>query len=79
MMPEMDGFEFICEINKHPTWQHIPIVVLTAMDLSETQQQFLKTRSINFLKKGGVSTPQLLTYLRDHIALLQSRNNTTNR
>jgi signal transduction histidine kinase/DNA-binding response OmpR family regulator len=79
MMPEMDGFEFICEINKHPTWQHIPIVVLTAMDLSETQQQFLKTRSINFLKKGGLSTPQLLTYLRDHIALLQSRNNTTNR
>ena len=34
MMPEMDGFEFAARVRQHPEWRSIPIVVLTANDLT---------------------------------------------
>ena len=34
MMPEMDGFAFVGEVRKHPEWRNIPIVVVTAKDIS---------------------------------------------
>jgi CheY-like chemotaxis protein len=34
MMPEMDGFEFIATLRQNPAWQAIPVVVVTAVDLT---------------------------------------------
>ena len=34
MMPEMDGFQLVAEIQKHPTWRRIPVIVITARDLT---------------------------------------------
>ena len=34
MMPEMDGFEFADEVRQHPEWRSIPIVVVTAAELT---------------------------------------------
>jgi CheY-like chemotaxis protein len=74
MMPEMDGFEFVCKMNQNPNWTLIPVVVLTAMDLDETQEQFFKDRSISVLRKNGLAFSQIMAYLRDHIELLQSQS-----
>ena len=30
MMPEMDGFQLVAEMQKHPVWNQIPIIVVTA-------------------------------------------------
>ena len=30
MMPEMDGFQLLTAIKKHPTWQLLPLILLTA-------------------------------------------------
>jgi CheY-like chemotaxis protein len=35
MMPKMDGFEFLDELRSRPDWQDIPVVVITAKDLTE--------------------------------------------
>jgi CheY-like chemotaxis protein len=35
MMPKMDGFEFLDELRRRPDWQDIPVVVITAMDLTQ--------------------------------------------
>jgi len=35
MMPKMDGFEFIDELRANTDWREIPVVVITAMDLTE--------------------------------------------
>src|SRR5262249_44304280 len=35
MMPKMDGFEVLDELRRRPKWQDIPVVVITAKDLTE--------------------------------------------
>jgi len=35
MMPKMDGFEFLDELRRRSDWQGIPVVVITAKDLTD--------------------------------------------
>jgi adenylate cyclase len=35
MMPKMDGFEFLDELRGRSDWRDIPVVVLTARDLTD--------------------------------------------
>jgi GAF domain-containing protein/CheY-like chemotaxis protein len=41
MMPKMDGFEFLNELRARPDWQDIPVVVITAKDLTEEDRNRL--------------------------------------
>ena len=41
MMPKMDGFEFLDELRGRPDWQDIPVVVITAMDLTDEDRDRL--------------------------------------
>jgi CheY-like chemotaxis protein len=34
MMPVMDGFGFLAVMRARPEWQHIPVVIVTAKDLT---------------------------------------------
>jgi GAF domain-containing protein/DNA-binding response OmpR family regulator len=38
MMPKMDGFEFLDELRARPAWRDIPVVVITAKDLTEADR-----------------------------------------
>jgi two-component system, NtrC family, sensor kinase len=41
MMPTMDGFEFIHQLRGRPDWQDIPVVVITAKDLTQEDRDRL--------------------------------------
>jgi CheY-like chemotaxis protein len=41
MMPTMDGFEFMDQLRGRPDWQDIPVVVITAKDLTEEDRNRL--------------------------------------
>ena len=41
MMPEMNGFEFLDEFRRFPEWHHIPVVVVTAKELTPAERQQL--------------------------------------
>jgi CheY-like chemotaxis protein len=41
MMPKMDGFEFMHELRRRPAWQDIPVVVITAKDLTQEDRDRL--------------------------------------
>ena len=41
MMPTMDGFEFMNQLRVRPDWQDIPVVVITAKDLTEEDRNRL--------------------------------------
>jgi CheY-like chemotaxis protein len=41
MMPEMDGFEFMDELRGRPDWKDVPVVVITAKDLTDDDRNRL--------------------------------------
>jgi CheY-like chemotaxis protein len=64
MMRGMDGFEFIAELRRHETWRHIPVVVLTARELTEEDRERLNGRVQNILSKDAQTEAGLLAELR---------------
>lgn len=53
MMPVMDGFEFLERVRANPATAHVPIVVLTAKDLSEAERRLINERTLLVLTKGA--------------------------
>jgi CheY-like chemotaxis protein len=50
MMPEMDGFEFLDSFNSHAEWRHVPIIVITAKQLTAAERGLLSVRTV--IEKG---------------------------
>jgi signal transduction histidine kinase/CheY-like chemotaxis protein len=65
MMPEMDGFEFAERVRRHPEWRSIPIVVLTAMDLTNDDRKRLNGYVESIIRKAADSRESLLNQVRD--------------
>jgi signal transduction histidine kinase/DNA-binding response OmpR family regulator len=53
MMPEMDGFEFLDAFNKRADWRHVPVVVITAKQLTAAERALLSGRTRVVIKKGA--------------------------
>ena len=68
MMPEMDGFEFLDELRRHPSWQAIPVVVLTSKDLTPDERKTLSGKVERILQKGAYSREALLGEVRKIVA-----------
>lgn len=64
MMPVMDGFEFLNELRSHPEWHDIPVVVLTAKDLTEEEYGMLVGKTEKIFAKGASVQETLLTEIR---------------
>ena len=64
LMPEMDGFEFIREVRKHPEWEQIPIIVVTSMDLTAEERTQMRGNVVNVVQKGAFKLEELLGELR---------------
>jgi CheY-like chemotaxis protein len=60
LMPEMDGFAVIHELQKQEKWRQIPVIVITAKDLNAEERATLTKYTALFLQKGTY-TPQKLT------------------
>ena len=65
MMPEMDGFQVLEEINKLPQLNYLPVIVVTAKDLSHDEHQKLLERSRNVVQKGDLDVKTLLQKLEE--------------
>ena len=60
MMPEMDGFEFLAELRRHPIWRDIPVLVLTAKDLTDEDRRRLNGEVERVMQKGAYGRDELL-------------------
>lgn len=67
MMPEIDGFGFITEMRKKSECKHIPVIVLTAMDLSINDKEKLNIYVQKIIEKGNTSLEMLLQEVQDLI------------
>ena len=68
MMPEMDGFEFAAALHRREEWSSIPIVVLTAKDLTSEDRLRLNGYVQKILQKAGQSREEMLRAVRDLVA-----------
>ena len=59
MMPEMDGFQVLNEIRARPEIGDLPIVVVTAKDLTEQDKKLLSGKVSLVLTKSTVALPQI--------------------
>ena len=53
MMPEMDGFEFLDGIRQRPEWRDIPVLVVTAKDLTSEDRARLNVGVERILHKSS--------------------------
>jgi CheY-like chemotaxis protein len=53
MMPEMDGFEFLDTFNSHADWRQVPVVVITAKQLTAAERALLSGQTRSVIKKGA--------------------------
>jgi signal transduction histidine kinase/DNA-binding response OmpR family regulator len=68
IMPEMDGFEFLAELRREDAGRAIPVVVITAKDLSADDRQRLSGSVERILQKGAYRREELLQQVRDMVA-----------
>jgi CheY-like chemotaxis protein len=60
MMPEMDGFEFVEQLRQREEFRDIPVIVVTARELTAEDRQRLNGRVGQVMEKGGYSGEELL-------------------
>jgi signal transduction histidine kinase/DNA-binding response OmpR family regulator len=63
MMPEMDGFTFVDEMQKKPEWRSIPVVVVTAKDLTAEDRRRLNGYVEKIIRKGPPGKDELIRAL----------------
>ena len=63
MMPEMDGFEFLAAFRQLAGHEKIPVIVVTAADLSEEDHQRLNGGVVEVLLKTPDAEEELMAEL----------------
>jgi CheY-like chemotaxis protein len=74
MMPEMDGFEFLEELRRHGQWRSIPVVVVTAKELTNEDRQRLNGYVERVIQKGAYTGDGLLAEVRRLVGAFTVRN-----
>jgi CheY-like chemotaxis protein len=64
MMPVMDGFDFLLEMRAKAEWLDIPVIVLTAKDLTEEDRRVLSGRVEQIVEKVACSNDQVVNLIR---------------
>ena len=73
MMPRLDGFGVLDAIRNNPLWARIPVVVLTAKDLTIDERMLLSQSSAAILEKGAVPPSEVLDHLRSQLSFITSK------
>lgn len=68
MMPEMDGFEFVSHLREVTEWKDIPVVVITAMELTANDYKRLNGNVTKIMRKGSYEQEQLMADVRQLVS-----------
>ncbi len=75
MMPEMDGFELVHELRQHQKWSSIPVIVLTAKELTSIERDKLQGTVNKIFQKGGYERTVLLQEVHNLLSEAINRKN----
>lgn len=69
MMPEMDGFEFLKHLRRLPGCQEIPVVVVSALDITPAHRAEMNGGIVDIIPKSTTTARDVAAYLRDQLQL----------
>ena len=67
MMPVMDGFEFLRELRAREDGRGVPVVVVTAKELTAAERETLRSCVENIVQRDTMTTEKLLGEIRTHL------------
>jgi CheY-like chemotaxis protein len=62
-MPEMDGFEFLDELHRGDAWRGVPVLVMTARELTAEHRKRLNGHVRGVIRKGSNHNCELIAHL----------------
>jgi signal transduction histidine kinase/DNA-binding response OmpR family regulator len=65
MMPEVSGFDVIATLRADSALRHLPIVIVTAKELTDEDRERLSGEVVTILQKGTLAGVDLLAWLDD--------------
>ena len=68
MMPIMDGFEFLRVLRSREDGRAVPVVVVTAKELTVEERNLLRACVENVVQKGAIGNDELLDEIRTKVA-----------
>jgi CheY-like chemotaxis protein len=68
MMPEVSGFDVVEALRADPATRQMPIMVLTAKDLTSADKRHLNGRVSTILRRGSTGATDLIVMLHEIIA-----------
>ena len=68
MMPGMDGFEVLERLQGEETWREVPVIIVTAKDLTREDVDRLNGRVVKVLQKGAYQRRDLVRDIQAMIA-----------
>jgi signal transduction histidine kinase/CheY-like chemotaxis protein/HAMP domain-containing protein len=73
MMPEMDGFEFLRELRKQPAFVDVPVIVVTAKELTAEDIRTLSAQTEKIIAKDQDYLNELAVAVRGRLARRPAR------
>jgi signal transduction histidine kinase/CheY-like chemotaxis protein len=73
MMPEMDGFTVIRELKKNEKTKNIPMIIITAKDLSKDERIFLRENIEKTIIKGEFTRKELLEEIKKALKKIEMK------
>ena len=67
LMPEMNGFEFLEALRQREAWRGVPVVVITAKELTDDDHRRLNGGVAQVVAKGGRGLEALASAVREHL------------
>jgi signal transduction histidine kinase/DNA-binding response OmpR family regulator/HAMP domain-containing protein len=71
-MPEMNGFEFLTRLRDNDKWNSVPVLVITAQQLSPEERRNLSGGAAQIIAKGRSAHFELSHALRATLGMLQA-------
>jgi signal transduction histidine kinase/DNA-binding response OmpR family regulator/HAMP domain-containing protein len=68
MMPDVDGIEFLEILRKNEKWRSIPVILITAKDLTLDERARVSDKVEQVLQKGSYSGEDLIREIQDLMA-----------